>query len=57
LFIPQVIYEYGKPWWNDIDKEKFMIRPPVLSGNHTSGHLVAKQEKLGNKITRVFNMP
>jgi hypothetical protein len=52
-----VTYEYGKPWWNDIDKEKFMIRPPVLSGNHTSGHLVAAQEKLGKKITKVFNMP
>jgi hypothetical protein len=22
LFIPQIIYEYGEPWWNDIDSEK-----------------------------------
>jgi hypothetical protein len=22
LFIPQVIYEYGEPRWNDIDREK-----------------------------------
>jgi hypothetical protein len=22
LFIPQVIYEHGEPWWNDIDKGK-----------------------------------
>jgi hypothetical protein len=20
LFIPQVIYEHGEPWWNDTDK-------------------------------------
>jgi hypothetical protein len=22
LFIPQVIYEYGEPWWNDTDRGK-----------------------------------
>jgi hypothetical protein len=22
LFIPQMIYEYGEPWWNDIDRRK-----------------------------------
>jgi hypothetical protein len=22
LFIPQIIYESGEPWWNDIDKGK-----------------------------------
>jgi hypothetical protein len=22
LFIFQMIYEYGEPWWNDIDREK-----------------------------------
>jgi hypothetical protein len=22
LFIPQMIYEFGEPWWNDIDREK-----------------------------------
>jgi hypothetical protein len=22
LFIPQVILEYGEPWWNDIDRGK-----------------------------------
>jgi hypothetical protein len=22
LFIPQVICEYGEPWWNDIDRRK-----------------------------------
>jgi hypothetical protein len=23
LFIPQVIYEHGEPWWNDIGRENF----------------------------------
>jgi hypothetical protein len=31
LFIPQVIYEHREPWWNDIDRGKLLIRPPVLS--------------------------
>jgi hypothetical protein len=22
LFIPQMIYEYGEPWWNVIDRGK-----------------------------------
>jgi hypothetical protein len=22
MFIPQVIYNHGESWWNDIDKEK-----------------------------------
>jgi hypothetical protein len=30
LFIPQVTYEHGEPWWNDIGGE-FLIRPPELS--------------------------
>jgi hypothetical protein len=21
LFIPQMIYEHGEPWWNDTDRE------------------------------------
>jgi len=36
LFISQVIYEHGEPWWNYIDKGKLLIRPQVLSGNPTS---------------------
>jgi hypothetical protein len=45
LFIPQVIYEHGKPWWNDNDREKLLIHPLELSGNFTRSHLVAKQEE------------
>jgi hypothetical protein len=30
LFILQVIYEHGKPWWNVIDRGKLLIRPPEL---------------------------
>jgi hypothetical protein len=27
-----MIYEYGKPWWNDdIDREKLLTCPPVLT--------------------------
>jgi hypothetical protein len=35
LFIPQVIYEHGEPWWNDIDRGTFLICPPELSGHPT----------------------
>jgi hypothetical protein len=24
LLIPQIIYEYGEPWWNDIDRKKWI---------------------------------
>jgi hypothetical protein len=44
LVIPQVIYEHGQPWWNDIDRGKLII-PPELSGNLTSSYLAAEQEK------------
>jgi hypothetical protein len=30
LFIPQVIYEHGEPWWNDISRGKLLIHPPEL---------------------------
>jgi hypothetical protein len=46
LFTPKVIYEHGEPWWNDIDRRKFLIFPPQLSGNPTISHLVANQEEL-----------
>jgi hypothetical protein len=46
LFILQVIYGHGEPWWNDINKEKLLIRLPALSGNPISSHLIAKQEDL-----------
>jgi hypothetical protein len=36
FFIPQVIHEHGEPLWNDVDREKLLIRQPELSGNPTS---------------------
>jgi hypothetical protein len=36
LFIPQVIYEHGDPWWNKIDRGKLLIFPQELSGNPTT---------------------
>jgi hypothetical protein len=33
---PQVIYEHGETWWNDINRGRLLIRPPELSGNPTS---------------------
>jgi hypothetical protein len=36
-----LIYEHGKPQWNDIERGKLLIPPPELSGNPTSSHLVA----------------
>jgi hypothetical protein len=50
LFIPQVIYEHGEPWCNDIDRGKLQIRPPELSGYPTSSHLVVKQGELVKNI-------
>jgi hypothetical protein len=47
---PQVIYEHGERWWNDIDREQLLIRPPELSGKPSSSHIVAKQEKLAKEI-------
>jgi hypothetical protein len=44
-----VIYEHGEPWWNDIGREKLLIRPPELSGNYISSHPVPKQEELGEE--------
>jgi phage pi2 protein 07 len=42
LFIPQVIYEHGKPRWDAIDGGK-VIRPSELTGRASSSHLVAKE--------------
>jgi hypothetical protein len=36
LFIPQVIYEHGEPWWNDVDRGKLLTLPPEFSDNPTS---------------------
>jgi hypothetical protein len=36
LFIPQVIYENGGPWWNNIGWIRLLILPPELSDNPTS---------------------
>jgi hypothetical protein len=49
-----VIYDQGEPWWNNIDREKLLIRPLELSGNPTSSHLVANQEKLGEVYDEFF---
>jgi hypothetical protein len=44
LFISQMIYEHGEPWWNYVtDRGKLLICPPELSGNPTSSHLVASR--------------
>jgi hypothetical protein len=44
-----VIYEHVEPWWNDIDREELLIRPPELCSNPNSSHLAAKQEELGEE--------
>jgi hypothetical protein len=31
LFISQEIYEYGEPWWNDVNRGKLLIHPPFCS--------------------------
>jgi hypothetical protein len=39
MFIPQVIYEHVKSWWNDIDREELLIRSPELFAN-PSGRVI-----------------
>jgi hypothetical protein len=45
LFIPQVIYEYGEPWWDDNDgRGKLLARPPdALSQSYQHIHLRASR--------------
>jgi hypothetical protein len=31
-----VIYKQGEPWWNNVNREKLLIRSPALSENPTS---------------------
>jgi hypothetical protein len=50
LFVTQVIYEHGEQCWSNIDRGRLLIRPPELSGNHKSSHLVAKQEELAKEM-------
>jgi hypothetical protein len=38
LFIPQVIYEHGELWWNDIDWEKPKNSDRKLSQCHFVHH-------------------
>jgi hypothetical protein len=45
MFISQVIYELGEPWWNDMNRGKLLIHPPVVSGS-----LVEKQEEQAKEI-------
>jgi hypothetical protein len=54
LFISQLIYEHGEPWWIDIDRGKLLIRPAELSANPNSSNLVANKEELAKEI---MNLP
>jgi hypothetical protein len=38
LFIPQIIYEYGEPWWNYTDREKLKSSDKNLSQCHSVHH-------------------
>jgi hypothetical protein len=38
LFIPQTIYEYEEPWWNDVDKGKLKNLVKNLSQYHFIHH-------------------
>jgi hypothetical protein len=54
LFIPQVIYEHGKPWWNDIDRRKTPdLSTRALEHSYEQSHLVAKQEELVKEMMNV----
>jgi hypothetical protein len=32
LFIPQVIFEHGEAWWNDVDRGKLILPPERCLG-------------------------
>jgi hypothetical protein len=32
LLVPQVIHEYGEPWWSYVNRGKLLSRAPELSG-------------------------
>jgi hypothetical protein len=38
LFIPHMMYEHGKPWWNDIDRGKPKNSEKILSKCHFFHH-------------------
>jgi hypothetical protein len=38
-----MIYEYGEPWRNGIDRGKVVIHPPEFSGNLASRSILAKE--------------
>jgi hypothetical protein len=54
LFIPQIIYEYREPWWNNTDREKLLICPPDFSANFTRSHLSVKQKEEHGKDNAEF---
>jgi hypothetical protein len=43
-----LLFEHGKPWWNDADRGKLLIRPPEFSGNPISRVICSKQEERAN---------
>jgi hypothetical protein len=45
-----MMYMHVEPCWSDIDRGNPLIRPPKLSVNPASGHLVAKQHVLAKEI-------
>jgi hypothetical protein len=51
----RVIYEHGEPWWNDddVDRGKFLTRPPKHSGNSTSRDIWQQAGEMGKKNENV----
>jgi hypothetical protein len=39
LFIPQVIYKHGEPWWNDTDRRILKKFENNLSMCHNKSHM------------------
>jgi hypothetical protein len=50
FFIPQAKSELKEHGWSDVDRVNLLIRPPELSRNPRSSHLVAKQNKLAKEM-------
>jgi hypothetical protein len=53
LFVPQMVYEHGEPWWNAINGgETPDSSTRALWHSHQQSHVVAKQEGLAKEVMK-----
>jgi hypothetical protein len=71
MFIPQVVYKHGEPWWNDVYRGKLLISiyhsslaiPPAESSSSKTGGIGKGNYEFGltkylcSYFKGFFNMP